>query len=287
MIKNRMIIAILALSLGISNSTEAISLGSIYQTFKSDMEHLLNPKKKCSQAQKKRIATELSLLTSGCLALAGGAATFIWHHTKKLKRRKKSAEDAIFSTRSEWRNENTRQDQQNKERLQRQLTEANKNNQDEHGLTELHKAAGNGYTDSMQYLIHGLKVSIEILNDQHWTPLHCAAAQNQLNALRILVDAKANMNAMDQSGTTPLHIAIRNGKPEAATFLIEHEAQLDTQDKAWNTPLHYAAARGDQEVVKLLIARGATEKCNLASKKPSYYAQDKRTKELFSQPRKT
>lgn len=43
------------------------------------------------------------------------------------------------------------------------------------------------------------------------TPLHLAAAMGHENCIRILVELKANINALDTKGRTPLHCATEEG----------------------------------------------------------------------------
>ena len=42
-----------------------------------------------------------------------------------------------------------------------------------------------------------------------WTPLDCAAAYGQPKCAKLLLDANADINAMDKNKTTPLHLAAR------------------------------------------------------------------------------
>ena len=50
-----------------------------------------------------------------------------------------------------------------------------------------------------------------------WTPLDCAAAYGQPKCAKLLLDANADINAMDKNKTTPLHLAAR----EASTNYID------------------------------------------------------------------
>lgn len=61
------------------------------------------------------------------------------------------------------------------------------------------------------------------------TALHLAAAANNVEAIRILVEAGAEVEAVDENGCAPLDVALRVGRPnEAATALVEAGAELTT-----------------------------------------------------------
>lgn len=43
------------------------------------------------------------------------------------------------------------------------------------------------------------------------TPLHCAAASQNVDAVMYLIERKANVNVLDDREETPLHAAVRTG----------------------------------------------------------------------------
>jgi ankyrin repeat protein len=144
-------------------------------------------------------------------------------------------------------------------------------------LTEsLCAAAAKGDSlEEMRYLLKGSEREIAVLADQNGrTPLHIAAAAGHHQHVKLLIEAKANVNAIDAYGGTPLQDAFHNGhaacsevllKSKAAmgkTFdaafalceaaaaddvdtllrLIEHKCDVDTEDFDGRTALHIAAA---------------------------------------------
>eukprot|EP00435_Cladocopium_sp_Y103_P070191 s165_g34.t1 len=58
---------------------------------------------------------------------------------------------------------------------------------------------------------------------------------------------------------TPLHAAARNGNVEICRVLLAARAQVDAETSNWATPLDYAREKGHDEVVKLLEAALKTE----------------------------
>jgi len=74
-----------------------------------------------------------------------------------------------------------------------------------------------------------------------WTELHSAAGDNDLDTIRRLVQAKADINERDGAGLTALHVAAGESNKEAIQVLCELGADSNikaTFDEA--TPLHKA-----------------------------------------------
>ena len=101
------------------------------------------------------------------------------------------------------------------------------------------------------------------------TPLHCLCrstwsawcAADRLVCLRLLLDAGANLEAVDCNGHTPLHwcaTEVRN--VEIVSSLVEAGVNVDARDFTSWTPLHLAA-RGSYgrptDCVEVLLAAGA------------------------------
>lgn len=55
---------------------------------------------------------------------------------------------------------------------------------------------------------------------------------------------------------TPLHYAAKYGHAEVVELLIQHRAQVNALDGVGCTPLHYAALNGHKDVVRILLERG-------------------------------
>ena len=109
----------------------------------------------------------------------------------------------------------------------------------------------------------------QLVNDRNnwgYTALHVAAREGHEGAIRILLDARSDVNAVDvatkesltPSGWTPLHLAVLSEKPKAAKLLLDNRADASAageHDKM--TPLHHAAWQGNTELVKVLLSAKA------------------------------
>ena len=91
------------------------------------------------------------------------------------------------------------------------------------------------------------------------------AKAGNLDALRSLIERKADIEAMDQN-CTALHYAARFGYMEMASYLIEQGSNLEAKDRVNEetegvpvefTPLCYAAQMGNLSMVSMLLQYGA------------------------------
>ncbi|HEY3901888.1 MAG TPA: ankyrin repeat domain-containing protein [Chthoniobacter sp.] len=92
------------------------------------------------------------------------------------------------------------------------------------------------------------------------TPLHVAAVWGDMNAIRILVESGALLDAPGEYGYTPLHEAIEQRNVEAALLLAAFGARLDIPNDDGRTPLDIARDYGPDFAVSLEAARVANVK---------------------------
>ena len=95
-------------------------------------------------------------------------------------------------------------------------------------------------------------------------PLHEAARDGNLEAVRRLLDEGGNVNLQNRDGDTSLHCAICQDilyKPDChlqtVKLLLEHQADINVHNNMKRTPLYNAACEGHQEILQLLLDRGA------------------------------
>jgi ankyrin repeat protein len=79
------------------------------------------------------------------------------------------------------------------------------------------------------------------------TPLMLAARQGDVEMARILVDARADVDAAAGDGKTALALAIFNGNYDVASYLVDSKADVNKADAQRFTPLFWAVDRRNME----------------------------------------
>ena len=103
---------------------------------------------------------------------------------------------------------------------------------------------------------------VELQDSRGRTALFRAAAEGKEDAMRLLLDQKANPNMKASDGETPLFAAVTMGKLGAAKLLLERGADANLANASGETPL-MAAAEGNvyikssPDFMTLLLAHGA------------------------------
>ncbi|HXE75191.1 MAG TPA: ankyrin repeat domain-containing protein [Candidatus Xenobia bacterium] len=94
------------------------------------------------------------------------------------------------------------------------------------------------------------------------TPLHWAAWRGQVEAVRLLLEAGAEVNARNQNthwGTTPLHAAAHGNQAAVAQLLLEYGGDVHSKNLNKRTPLEETAIHDARAAAAVLRAAGATE----------------------------
>ena len=89
--------------------------------------------------------------------------------------------------------------------------------------TALYMAAGKGHTDVVQALLSARADFNIASEDDGCTPLHWAAENNRLGAVRVLVNAGADVNTKLTDGITSLWQAAYSGHTEVVRYLMALE----------------------------------------------------------------
>ena len=85
------------------------------------------------------------------------------------------------------------------------------------------------------------------------TPLVCAAKHGALGCMRMLIDAKADVNKIADYNITPLIEAARNRNLAGVRMLLGAGARATAQGGRIDTALDIAALRGDIQICDLLV----------------------------------
>jgi ankyrin repeat protein len=92
------------------------------------------------------------------------------------------------------------------------------------------------------------------------TPLHCAIAEKQIQAVELLLELRADVTIQAANGMTALHYAIEYKLPAVLEALLERCPEAASiSDKHGNQPLWTAAfnARRNYEMVSMLLNYGS------------------------------
>ena len=114
-----------------------------------------------------------------------------------------------------------------------------------------------------------------------WTPLHCAAYNGYTEAAKALIEADSNLEARTVDGRTPLNLAAIHGRTGSIKALIQAGADLEAKASDGKTPLHLATYWGQTGAMKALIQAGADLEAKASDgKTPLYYASMHRRTEI-------
>ncbi|OXU20487.1 hypothetical protein TSAR_003328, partial [Trichomalopsis sarcophagae] len=86
--------------------------------------------------------------------------------------------------------------------------------------------------------------------------MRLAAATNNTDMMRILLESGVSPNNCDDQGRSPLHLASCRGYTEMVSLLLKYGANPNQRDSIGNTPLHLAAVTSKISVVTLLLMAG-------------------------------
>lgn len=115
----------------------------------------------------------------------------------------------------------------------------------------LHYAAGMGHVDIVELLLDH-KANIEAMTDKGRTPLLWACGNGQLKTALTLLKRGAAVEARNEFGRTALICACDNGRNECALMLARYGASITYKDKEGRSALDYAKKRGfDQELLSV------------------------------------
>ena len=88
-------------------------------------------------------------------------------------------------------------------------------------------------------------------------PIHSAVADGtDVEIVRQLVEAGADVNVRQRHGWTPLHGAAHEGDVELVAYFLDHGADAAATEDKGRTALDMARERGHERVAELLRARG-------------------------------
>jgi ankyrin repeat protein len=124
-------------------------------------------------------------------------------------------------------------------------------------------AARNADKDALRVLLQQ-GASVNAADADGTTALHWASYRDDLEAANLLIRAGAKVNAANDLGATPLWTASLNGSAAMVQRLLEAGANPNAALLAGETPVMVAARSGSPAVVELLLAKGANANAHAA-----------------------
>nr|XP_012142855.1 PREDICTED: ankyrin repeat and death domain-containing protein 1A-like isoform X1 [Megachile rotundata] len=102
------------------------------------------------------------------------------------------------------------------------------------GATALHHAASAGHPAMITALSNISRIELNATDKKGQTPIHCACAEEHLEAVEVLIGLGANVDAQDSEGNTPLHVATRTRHTAIAQLLLKAGANTEITDEVNN-----------------------------------------------------
>lgn len=143
----------------------------------------------------------------------------------------------------------------------------------------LHIADANGFTPLFEFIMSSndpniapwlkeCNIDFNTRSPSGATLLHCAAFNDSETILKKLIEAGADIKAIDNEGATVLHYAAMNSEldlmtEDMITILLNNGLDINATTSTGGTPLHIAAAYNDNpDSVALLLEKGAKSDIN-------------------------
>jgi ankyrin repeat protein len=128
--------------------------------------------------------------------------------------------------------------------------DANLTEKKENGLTPAHEAAANDHVDALRLLLEA-RANIDARGDNGITPIHQAAFSNRVASIKVLLEARADVNTPTTNGKTPIYSATQEGHVKALKELLEARADANLTLR-WS-PIHVAAQYENMVALRLLL----------------------------------
>lgn len=124
------------------------------------------------------------------------------------------------------------------------------------GRPTLQQAAAQGNVTLLSMLLNEDGLDIHYSCEDGHSALYSAAKNGHTDCVRLLLNAKAQVNAADRNGFTPLCTAAAQGHFKCVALLIAYDANINHAADGGQTPLYLACKNGNKECIKLLLEAG-------------------------------
>eukprot|EP01129_Flabellula_baltica_P009433 TRINITY_DN3852_c0_g1_i2.p1 TRINITY_DN3852_c0_g1~~TRINITY_DN3852_c0_g1_i2.p1 ORF type:complete len:765 (-),score=119.64 TRINITY_DN3852_c0_g1_i2:53-2347(-) len=127
--------------------------------------------------------------------------------------------------------------------------------------TALSFASINGHLNCVKLILEHEKISnistMNIPNLTGDTPLHLAAANDNIDVIKMFIHYGVDINKQRRNESNCLHIAVEKNSDDLLRFLLENGCNVNAKDGFGTTPLHRACSNKNLFQVKLLLEYGA------------------------------
>uniref|UniRef100_A0A8C4Q763 Ankyrin repeat and SOCS box containing 2 n=1 Tax=Eptatretus burgeri TaxID=7764 RepID=A0A8C4Q763_EPTBU len=125
------------------------------------------------------------------------------------------------------------------------------------GMLPVHEAAFLGKPNCLKVMLQVHPSCMNSLTKHHDTPLSLATTQEQVECMKILLEAGASPNLRGSRNETPLYKACENNNNGAMQLLLKFGADVNVCGNHGHTPLFEAISKNNKDMVELLVAAGA------------------------------
>lgn len=125
------------------------------------------------------------------------------------------------------------------------------------GLTPLLIAAAYGKLDAVKLLVDR-KASVRAVDEKESTALLLALSYKHEQVARYLLECDPTfVNLRNKDGASAIHTAARNGYASIVSLMMKYGWDVSSLDPNHNQPIHYAAEAGDVQSIQALVNAGA------------------------------
>ncbi|MEZ0451432.1 ankyrin repeat domain-containing protein [Sphingobacterium thalpophilum] len=147
----------------------------------------------------------------------------------------------------------------------------------------IHEACAAGLTSYVEAIIQQAPSVVNEWSAHGFSPLAMATYFNKTDIVRLLLSKKVNPNiaSRNEQQAYPLHIAAANNHEEIGKMLLEADADVNAVQSTGETALHFAAQHGNIDLIVALLEFGAdTRIVNIKGLTPADLAAEKGFKEI-------
>ena len=109
---------------------------------------------------------------------------------------------------------------------------------------------------TVEYLLSSSPKVINERNQFNRTPLHFAVESDNLEMVKLLINAGSDVNSVAMNSLTPLFSAVATGDIEIVKFLVSSGADLKCRNQQQDTVIHLAIKLGNIELVRFFASKG-------------------------------